>query len=524
MIDHQQIRFLSDIPAAQARTRGDAVALEFEGRTTTYAALNARSQAAAGLLLSLGVEAGDRVAWLSRNCDTFFEVFFGATLIRACLAPINFRLAQSEITFILNDSEATLFFVSPEFLEMADAIVAGLERKVRLISLGAAQLGHPAYEALRDAAAPIGTDHPAPQADDDVLQLYTSGTTGLPKGVRLVNANYACFLEVSPQIEGFNYQGDEVVLIVMPLFHVAGTNVSFAGLAHGCRVIVVADFAPAAVLDLVATEKVAHVFIVPSMIQMLLQHPRIEQTDLSSLKSIAYGASPISEAVLAAAKAAFGCQFIQFYGMTESSGAGSFLSPLAHEGDKLRSCGLPWPTLEVRICGEAGPRGPEAAVREVGQIAIRGGAVMRGYWNRPEATAETIIDGWLLTGDAGYRDEDGYFYIHDRVKDMIVTGGENVYPAEVENAIFGCPGIADAAVIGVPSDRWGEEVKAVVVCKPGEAPTAAEVIAYARGRIAGYKAPKSVEFIDALPRNASGKVLRRELRAQYWAGRDRAIG
>ncbi len=149
---------------------------------------------------------------------------------------------------------------------------------------------------------------------------------------------------------------------------------------------------------------------------------------------------------------------------------------------------------------------------------------MRGYWNRPEATAETIIDGWLLTGDAGYRDEDGYFYIHDRVKDMIVTGGENVYPAEVENAIFGCPGIADAAVIGVPSDRWGEEVKAVVVCKPGEAPTAAEVIAYARGRIAGYKAPKSVEFIDALPRNASGKVLRRELRAQYWAGRDRAIG
>jgi acyl-CoA synthetase (AMP-forming)/AMP-acid ligase II len=524
MIDHQQIRYLADIPGAQARAQGEAIALAFDGRTTTYAELNARSQAAAGLLAELGVQAGDRVAWLSRNCDTFFEVFFGATLIRACLAPINFRLAQPEIAFILKDSGATLFFVSAEFLAMADEIVAGLDRDIRVIALDGAQPGRAAYPALRDAAVPLVTRPNALEPDDDVLQLYTSGTTGLPKGVRLTNANYACFLEVSPEIEGFNYQSDEVVMIVMPLFHVAGTNVSFAGLAHGCRVIIVADFNPAGALDLIARERVAHAFIVPSMIQMLLQAPGIETYDLSSLRSISYGASPISEAVLKAAKARFGCQFIQFYGMTESSGAGSFLSPTAHEGEKLRSCGLPWPTLEMRICGEDGPLGPEAGVGQVGQIAIRGGAVMKGYWNRPEATAETVIEGWLLTGDAGFRDADGYFYIHDRVKDMIVTGGENVYPAEVENAIFGCPGVADVAVVGAPSERWGEEVKAIVVRAPGQAPSEAEIIAHARARIGAYKAPKTVEFIDALPRNASGKVLRRELRAKYWQGRDRAVG
>jgi acyl-CoA synthetase (AMP-forming)/AMP-acid ligase II len=515
MIDHEAIRFLPNIPAAQAAARSASVALEFEGRTMTFAALDARSNAAARMLDRLGAKAHDRVAWLSKNCDTFFEVFFGATLIRACLAPINFRLAPAEIQFILTDSGANLFFVSKEFAATARAIVAEIEREIRMIVLDED------YTALRNAESTTPLDT-APDADDDVLQLYTSGTTGLPKGVRLTNANYACFMEVSPQIEGFNYASEDVVLIVMPLFHVAGTNVSFAGLAHGCRVVIVSDFIPAAVLKQVKTDRVAHMFIVPSMIQMLLQAPEIEGMSFPHLKSISYGASPISEAVLAAATATFGCDFIQFYGMTESAGAGSFLSPSAHTPDKLKSCGLAWPGLEVKVCGPEGARGPEA--HEVGQIAIRGAAVMKGYWNRPDATRNAVVEGWLLTGDAGFKDHAGYLYMHDRVKDMIVTGGENVYPAEVENAIFGCPGVADVAVIGVPSDRWGEEVKAVIVRKPGEAVSADDVIAYARSRIARFKAPKSVLFLDALPRNASGKVLRRELRAQYWEGRERAVG
>ena len=525
MIDHKTIRFLADIPAAQAAAVGDKVAIQFQDRRLTYAELNRRSTAAAQALRGLGVKPGDRVAWLSRNSELFFEVFFGVAALRACLAPINFRLAPAEVGFILNDSGATLLFVSDEFYGVAETLVAGMDREVRLIALGDAPAAL-SYAALRDAAAaalsPPIMD--APQADDDVLQLYTSGTTGLPKGVRLTNANYACFLEVGPTIDGFNYDSDDVVLIVMPLFHVAGTNVSLGGLAHGCRVVVLADFVPSVVLGLMGSERVAHMFAAPAMIQMLLQAPEAASTDVSSLKTIAYGASPISEAVLSAAKARFGCDFVQFYGMTESTGAGSFLSPSAHTPDKLRSCGLPWPGLEVKVCGDAGPTGEEAEVGEVGQIAIRGAAVMKGYWNRPEATAEAIIDGWLLTGDAGYRDAAGFLYMHDRVKDMIVTGGENVYPAEVENAIFGCPGVADVAVIGVPSDRWGEEVKAIIVPQPGAAPEAAEIVAWARERIAGYKVPKSVDFAETLPRNASGKVLRRELRARFWQGRERAIG
>jgi acyl-CoA synthetase (AMP-forming)/AMP-acid ligase II len=523
VIDHQAIRFLGDIPAAQARAMGDRIALQFEDRQITYAELHRRSVEAARVLSALGVGVGDRVAWLSRNTELFFEVFFGITALRACLAPINFRLAPAEIAFILGDNQANVLFVSDEFYDMARTIASEIGRPIRLISLGPAADG-PSYPMLRDAAEGAAPDAQVAQDEDDVLQLYTSGTTGLPKGVRLTNANYACFLEVGPKIDGFNYARDEVVLIVMPLFHVAGTNVSFAGLAHGCRVIILADFVPARVLDLMQRQNVAHMFAAPSMIQMLLQAPEAERAGFPALRSIAYGASPISEAVLSAAKTRFGCDFVQFYGMTESTGAGSFLSPSAHTPDKLRSCGLPWPGVEVKVCGTDGPTGPEAAAGEVGEIAIRGAAVMKGYWNRPEATAATIVGGWLLTGDAGYRDAAGYLYMHDRVKDMIVTGGENVYPAEVENAIFGCPGVADVAVIGVPSDRWGEEVKALVVAHVGDRIEPAQIIAWARARVAGYKTPKSVEFVDTLPRNASGKVLRRELRARYWQGRDRAVG
>jgi acyl-CoA synthetase (AMP-forming)/AMP-acid ligase II len=376
------------------------------------------------------------------------------------------------------------------------------------------------FAGLRDAA-PAPRLSP-PQADDDVLQLYTSGTTGLPKGVRLSNANYSAFLKLRNEVEGFHYQPDENVLILMPLFHVAGTNISFSGLAAGGRIVLLAEFVPPQVLETIQAEAVNHAFLAPVMINALLQCPSIAATDFSEMKTVSYGASPISEAVLSAATQRFGCGFIQFYGMTETTGAGTTLAPSEHRGELMRSCGKPWPTLETRIADEAGN---ELAPGEIGEIEIRGPIVMAGYWNRPEATAETIRpDGWLRTGDAGFMNEDGYFFVHDRVKDMIVSGGENVYPAEVENAILGCPGVADAAVIGVPDEKWGEAVKAIVVCAAGCEPDPAAVIAWARQRIAGYKAPKSVDYIDALPRNASGKVLRRELRKPYWEGKGRMVG
>jgi acyl-CoA synthetase (AMP-forming)/AMP-acid ligase II len=514
------IQILSDIPPAQAAALGGKTAVEIEGRTLSYAELHRRSEKVAGLLTAAGVKPGDRVAWLGRTSDLFFEIFFGAARARACLAPINNRLAVPEIAFILKDSGADLFFVTPEFFAIAEQVVALVDRPIRMIGVGGARPGFENYETLREAAPepPATTPRPA----DDVLQLYTSGTTGLPKGVRLNNANYAAFLRLRSQVEGFDYRAEDTVLIVMPLFHVAGTNISFAGLAAGGKLILMPEFRPAEVLRLIEAERVAHVFLVPAMINMLLQAPEIETTDLSSLRTVAYGASPIGEAVLAQAKQRFGCGFIQFYGMTESAGAGTYLSPDAHVSELLRSCGKPWPSLEVRILDD---QGREAAPGEIGEIAIKGEIVMAGYWNRPEATAETVTpDGWLRTGDAGYRDERGYVFVHDRVKDMIVSGGENVYPAEVENAIHGCPGVADVAVIGVPDERWGEAVKAIVVPAPGAQPDPDAVIAWARERIAHYKAPKSVDFTDALPRNASGKVLRRELRKSYWEGHERMVG
>jgi acyl-CoA synthetase (AMP-forming)/AMP-acid ligase II len=516
----ETITYLADVPRVHAQRRGNHVAVECEGRKLTYAELDRRSRQVAGLLAEAGVTPGDRISWLGRSNEAFFEIFFGAALSRVCLAPINNRLAIPEIAFILEDSGADLFFVTPSFFDAARQVVGQVSRPIRLIAVGGECEGFDSFEALRDAASVPSFEPQDP--GDDLLQLYTSGTTGLPKGVRLNNANYQGFLELRTKVEGFDYGADDTVLIVMPLFHVAGTNISFSGLAAGGRVIVLPEFSAGKVLDLIGQEGVAHVFLVPAMINMCLQAPEIEGADLSTLKSVAYGASPIGEAVLAKATERFGCGFIQFYGMTESTGAGTFLKPADHVGDLLRSCGKPWPEMDVKILREDGS---DAETGEIGEIAIWGQMVMAGYWNREEATAQTVThDGWLKTGDAGFRNADGFVFVHDRVKDMIVSGGENVYPAEVENAIMGCPGVADAAVIGVPDEKWGEAVKVIVVAAPGEAPDPVDIIAWARQRIAAYKAPKSVDFIDALPRNASGKVLRRELRKPYWEGQARNVG
>jgi fatty-acyl-CoA synthase len=308
----------------------------------------------------------------------------------------------------------------------------------------------------------------------------------------------------------------------MPLFHVAGANLGMLALLQGARAVVLKETEGGAILQAIETETIRHAFLVPAVINMLLQNPRIDEVDLSSLTHVYYGASPISEDVLTRAQARFGVDFTQLYGLTETLGGGTYLPPADHDParGKLRSCGLPAIGYEVRVQNE----GRDCAPFEVGEIQIRSTGLMKGYWNRPEATAEAIRDGWFHSGDAGYFDTEGYLFIHDRVKDMIVSGGENVYPAEVENALFSHPDVADAAVVGIPDDRWGEAVKAIVVLRPGASADAAALINHCRPLIAGYKVPKSVDFIGALPRNPSGKVLRRELRAPYWEGRTRNVG
>lgn len=521
MVDLEAIGAVADVLRAQARRRGAAPAILFEGASTTYAELDRRSDHVARALVRARVALQDRVAILARNCSQFYEIAFGTAKARACLAPINFRLAAPEVAYILQDAGTAILFVASEFFSVAEQAIHGLQRRPTLIALDRARGEYLRYDDWRDAAAETECASQS-VADDDVLQLYTSGTTGQPKGVRLTNRNYRFFLQMRAQVAGFDYRADETVLIVMPLYHVAGVNISLAGFAGGSRVIVEKAFEPAAALRLIERERVSHVFLAPSMIQMLLQQPEIGATDLSSLRTIAYGASPIAENVLARAKAAFGCSFVQFYGMTESTGAGTYLAPSDHQGTaKLRSCGKPWPGVEVRVVDGHGRPLP---AHQVGEIAMRGGHIMKGYWRQEDATAKAIPDGWLRTGDAGHFDEDGYLYVYDRVKDMIVTGAENVYPAEVENAIAGCPGVIDVAVVGVPSQRWGEEVKAVVVADVDHPPSADSIVAWTKARIAAYKAPKSVDFVSELPRNAAGKVLRRELRLRYWRNRDRVIG
>jgi acyl-CoA synthetase (AMP-forming)/AMP-acid ligase II len=336
----------------------------------------------------------------------------------------------------------------------------------------------------------------------------------------LTEKNYRALIASATQ-QWARFEPTDSVLVVMPLFHVAGANMGMLSLVQGSRAVVMREADPGKVLSLLEEHRVRQVLLVPALINMVLQHPALATTDLSRLEMVYYGASPISEEVLRRAQTAFGADLTQLYGATETIGLGTNLPPQAHHGKLLRACGVASKEVEVRVMTD----GREAAPNEVGEIEIRSEGVMKGYWNRPEATAAAIdAEGWYKTGDAGFFDEDGYLFIHDRVKDMIVSGGENVYPAEVENAIFSHPDVADAAVIGVPDERWGEAVKAIVVLRAGASADPASIIAHCRERIAAYKSPKSVDFIDVLPRNPSGKVLRRELREPYWQGHARRVG
>jgi long-chain acyl-CoA synthetase len=356
--------------------------------------------------------------------------------------------------------------------------------------------------------------------------MYTSGTTGRSKGVMLTHNNFVALRHLADAADvSWSRWGDtDTALAVMPVGHVAGTIVGIWSLFYGGRAIVMREFDPASVLNFIRRERVSKLFLVPAALQAVVRQPDARGVDYSCLNEVMYGASPIPAALLAECMDVFGCGFVQMYGLTETTGPIVTLAPEDHDltrPELLRAAGRPLPGVEVVILGESGHRLPAG---EIGEIAIRSAATMAGYWNQPEATRATIDDdGWVRSGDAGYIDAEGYLFIHDRVKDMIISGAENIYPAEVENAIFGHPDVADVAVIGVPSERWGEEVKAIVVAKPGHSVDTDSIMGWARARIAAYKVPKSVDVINALPRNASGKILRRELREPYWSGRLRRV-
>jgi long-chain acyl-CoA synthetase len=525
MIDHARLRTLGDVPRYHSEVRGDRVAFEFEGRALTYREFERHVNQVANGLAAAGVAHGDRISYLGKNSDRYFELLFGAAKLGAVMTPINWRLAGPEIAYILTDAGSKALFVGAEFVETARATAGDAPALELMVAMEGEVDGWSSYEPWRESQSDQDPQVEV-QTEDIGVQLYTSGTTGRPKGAML---SHRALIEMRKRVaqadlDWNRWTPDDVGLLAMPVGHIAGTGWGILSLYNGAKSVISREFDPNRVLDYIEKDRVSKLFLVPSALQIVVRQPRARQTDYSRLKYILYGASPIPLALLKECIEVFGCGFAQQYGMTETCGTVVVLPPEDHvlEGaPRMRSAGKPLPGVEVAILDESGGRVPTG---EVGEIAVRAVANMSGYWNLPEATVRTLTpDGWLRTGDAGYLDEDGYVYIHDRVKDMIISGGENIYPAEVENAIFGHPDVADVAVIGVPDETWGEAVKAVVVPKPGREPDPAAIIAWARERIAGFKAPKTVDVIAELPRNASGKILRRELREPYWAAVGRRV-
>jgi long-chain acyl-CoA synthetase len=514
---------LAGIIRQHARQRGDRPMITHGARTITWAEMDRRSSRVAAGLLAAGLQPGDRVAFLDKNGPAYFEILFGGGKANVVNVAVNWRLAPAEMAFVINDAEARLLFVGPEFLGHLDAIESSLKSVETVVVLGAPGR-HAAYE---DWVAPHPAADPGmvPAPDDVAMQLYTSGTTGLPKGAMLTNANLGTLL---PQVGGW-WQVDErsVNAVCMPLFHIGGSGWALVGMGQGGHSILFREFVPQEILQALERHRITNALFVPAMLQFLTAVPGAAERDYSALRSIVYGASPITNDVLLRALNTFRCPFIQVYGLTETTGAITQLPPEDHatEGPRarlLRSAGRPFPWVSLRVVDPA--TGADLPPGEVGEIWTRSVQNFKGYWNKPAETARTLsVDGWLRTGDAGFVDQDGYLFLTDRVKDLIITGGENVYPAEVENVLADHPAIADVAVIGVPDDRWGETVKAIVVPKAGTVATPGDIIGFARQRLAHYKCPTSVDLAESLPRNPSGKLLKRELREPYWRGRERRI-
>ena len=551
---------VQDICDDAARERPDSLALvdDTGKRQLTWRDLDERADRGASALAADGVRRGDRVTYLDLNRLEFFELLFGCLRVGAVLAPLNWRLTPAELGLIVADAGARVLVVGERFTPALVSIRAAAPQLHRVAVIttpegvdegageaagdgegyeqwlaaaparqpGAADAAADARSA-EDAANDAANDADARATDDAVvLQLYTSGTTGLPKGVLLSQRNFAT---LTTNDTGWDMGPESVSLVAMPLFHIGGAGWALAGMIREAASVVVAEIEPRRLLDTLEEQRVTHTFLVPAVLAMLAAVPGAAERDLSALRCVVYGASPITGAVLERSLTTLGAPHYQVYGLTETTGAITQLDASDHDpggprAHLLRSAGRPYPWVELMTVepSTGQPTGPG----QVGEVWVRSDQVTGGYWNKPEESAAVLPgEGWFRSGDAGYLDEEGFLFLTDRIKDMIVTGGENVYPIEVEDALAAHPAVADVAVIGVPDERWGETVKAIVVRQPGVEVTAGELLSFAQERLAGFKRPRSVDFVDVLPRNPTGKLLKKVLREPFWAGREgRLIG
>jgi long-chain acyl-CoA synthetase len=492
----------------------------------SYETVASRVNKLAGALRRLGLRAGDRIAILAFNCHRYLELYYAAPLMGAVVVPLNFRLSPRELKYIIDHSRAKAIVVDDSCAPMFDEIKDALPDVAHSVLIsGQPRSGYLAYEELLEAET--GKDDFATGSENDLTGLfYTSGTTGEPKGVMLTHRNILSNVEHSQAVH--RPACDEVYLHVAPMFHLADAAAVFSITVTGSTHVFIPRFEPKAVLEVMEREHVTSLLLVPTMINFMLRQPDIDRYDLSSLRQITYGASPIAPELLRKAMKVFKCRFFQGYGLTEAAPLLTALMPEDHAPDsegksrRLSSCGKPVPGVEVRVVKDDGL---QVAPGEAGEIIARGPNIMAGYWQRPEDTAAAIREGWLHTGDLATVDEEGYIYLVDRKKDMIVSGGENVFSTEVEAVLYEHAAVKEAAVIPIPHPDWGEAVHACVVLVEGESLTAEELIEVCRGRLAGHKLPHSIAFfLGELPKGGSGKILKKELREPYWRGRSRAIG
>lgn len=511
---------VGDIPERNAKLYPGELAVVDGERVLTFRQFADRVNALANAVLRLGLAPGDKLAVLQENCSQYLELYFGAATAGVAVVPLNYRLSPGELAYVVQDSETQALFYGGKYRELAQQVTR--ESPNVRVSVCIGDAGD--YERL---LAQSSIERPKVQVrEDDVAVLgYTGGTTGLPKGVMTTHRNiitscYNTALErkLRPGLKFLN---------VPPLFHAADTNSMFAFSLVGCTNVLIRGADPAVILRQIEQHRITHTLLVPAMILRLLEHPVIEQHDLSSLQVIYYGTAPMPVEPLRRAIAVLGCGFSQTYGATETFVPITILQPDDHvpEGTpeqvrRLASAGRAVIGVKVKVVDRSGT---EVAPNQIGEIVVQGNNVMKGYWKKLELTSEVIKDGWYYTGDMGRMDEIGYLFIADRSKDMIISGGENIYPTEIENVLFQHPAVADVAVIGVPDAAWGESVKAMVVLKQGSVATEADLIDFCKSRLASYKKPRSVSFEASLPRTAAGKLLKRELRGRYWKQGERMV-
>jgi acyl-CoA synthetase (AMP-forming)/AMP-acid ligase II len=513
---YPEIRTLGDYPNYWARHDPDRNALKTLERTVSFAEFDQLANRAAHFLIGQGAEADRLIGYMGKNSVDFYLALFGCARTRAGLVVLNWRLAPPELAEQIADSEAYVVIVEREFEPLWTAATALMAKPPRAIWIDDADT----FEAMI-AAQPDARPDVAVSEDDTAFQLYTSGTTGRPKGVMLAHRGTNMMRLSEHHEPAYHWERDDSFINALPNFHLLHLGITLQCLYNGVSITIVKQFDPAQVLKTLTALHPTLLTLTPTMLQMLLDHPDAEEADFSSLRLTLYAGSAISLGLIKRAIATMPGQFMQFFGSTEAGGASSILRPDEHDLEdeaKLQSCGRPLPLIEFRIVdGE----GKEVAVGEPGELLIRQPAITKGYWRQPETTASVLEHGWYRSGDIAKRDAEGLFYIVDRAKDMIVSGGENIYSAEVENALSTHPKVAGVAVIGVPDPRWGEAVKAIII--PRDEVEAAELIAWCRERLAAYKVPKSVDFVDAFPLVPSGKISKKDLRAIYWGSEGRSV-